>query len=48
MLQLENQKRTDSLVYRLLKDAFDDLIAHRWSDLASASGWRRTKCSGSR
>src|SRR5205823_4568658 len=33
MLQLDSQKRTDSLVYRLVKEAFDDLIAHRWSDL---------------
>jgi RNA polymerase sigma-54 factor len=38
MLQLENQKRTDSLVYRLVKDAFDDLIAHRWSDLGKRFG----------
>ena len=38
MLQLENQKRTDSLVYRLVKDAYDDLIAHRWSDLGKRFG----------
>jgi RNA polymerase sigma-54 factor len=38
MLQLENQKRTDSLVYRLVKDAFEDLIAHRWSDLGKRFG----------
>ena len=38
MLQLQNQKRTDSLVYRLVKDAFDDLIAHRWSDLGKRFG----------
>jgi len=38
MLQLENQKRADSLVYRLVKDAFDDLIAHRWSDLGKRFG----------
>jgi RNA polymerase sigma-54 factor len=38
LLQLENQKRTDSLVYRLVKDAFDDLIAHRWSDLGKRFG----------
>ena len=38
MLQLENQKRSDSLVYRLVKDAFDDLIAHRWSDLGKRFG----------
>ena len=38
ILQLENQKRNDSLVYRLVKDAFDDLIAHRWSDLGKRFG----------
>ena len=38
MLQLENQKRTDTLVYRLVKESFDDLIAHRWSDLGKRFG----------
>jgi RNA polymerase sigma-54 factor len=38
MLQLENQKRTDTLVYRLVKEAFEDLIAHRWSDLGKRFG----------
>ncbi len=38
MLQLESQKRTDTLVYRLVKEAFDDLIAHRWSDLGKRFG----------
>ena len=38
MLQLENQKRNDSLVYRLVKDAYEDLIAHRWSDLGKRYG----------
>ncbi len=38
MLQLENQKRADTLVYRLVKEAFDDLIAHRWSDLGKRFG----------
>ena len=38
VLQLENQKRTDTLVYRLVKEAFDDLIAHRWSDLGKRFG----------
>ncbi|MGH7341823.1 MAG: hypothetical protein ACREKH_15125, partial [Candidatus Rokuibacteriota bacterium] len=33
LLQLEDQGQTDQLVYRLVKEAFDDLIAHRWSDL---------------
>ena len=38
ILQLENQKRTDTLVYRLVKEAFEDLIAHRWSDLGKRFG----------
>ncbi len=38
MLQLEHQKRTDALVYRLVKEAFEDLIAHRWSDLGKRFG----------
>jgi RNA polymerase sigma-54 factor len=38
LLQLEDQKRTDTLVYRLVKEAFDDLIAHRWSELGKRFG----------
>jgi RNA polymerase sigma-54 factor len=38
LLQLEDQRRTDSLVYRLVKDAFSDLIAHRWSELGKRFG----------
>jgi len=38
MLQIESQKRTDTLVYRLVKEAFEDLIAHRWSDLGKRFG----------
>ena len=38
LLQLEHHKRTDSLVYRLVKEAYDDLIAHRWSDLGKRFG----------
>ena len=38
LLQLQDQGRTDSLVYRLVKDAFDDLIAHRWSELGKRFG----------
>src|SRR3989442_4961570 len=33
MLQLESRSETDTLAYRLVRDAFDDLKAHRWSDL---------------
>jgi RNA polymerase sigma-54 factor len=38
VLQLEEQKQTDTLVYRLVKEAFDDLINHRWSDLGKRFG----------
>ena len=38
LLQLENLKQTDTLTYRLVKEAFDDLINHRWSDLAKRFG----------
>ena len=38
LLQLDNQQRTDTLVYRLVKEAFEDLIAHRWSDLGKRFG----------
>jgi RNA polymerase sigma-54 factor len=34
LLQLAELEQTDSLAYRLVSEAFDDLIAHRWSDLA--------------
>ncbi len=33
LIQLEERKETDTLTYRLVKDAFADLIAHRWNDL---------------
>ncbi len=38
MLQLKDRKQTDTLAYRLLDEAYDDLIAHRWSDLAKRLG----------
>jgi RNA polymerase sigma-54 factor len=38
LLQLQEQGRTDTLTYRLLDESFDDLIAHRWSDLAKRLG----------
>lgn len=38
LLQLRDQGRTDSLAYRLVDEAFDDLIAHRWSELARRYG----------
>jgi RNA polymerase sigma-54 factor len=37
-LQLRDQKRTDSLEYRLLEEAYDDFIAHRWSELGKRLG----------
>jgi RNA polymerase sigma-54 factor len=36
--QLEDQKRTDTLAYRLVKEAWDDLKAHRWSDIGKRYG----------
>jgi RNA polymerase sigma-54 factor len=38
MLQIRDRKETDTLAYRLLSEAYDDLIAHRWSDLAKRLG----------
>src|SRR6185295_5318455 len=43
LLQLEDAKQTDTLTYRLVKEAFDDLIAHRWSDLAKRFGLTPTE-----
>jgi RNA polymerase sigma-54 factor len=34
LIQLHEQKETETLTYRLVSDAFPDLIAHRWNDLA--------------
>lgn len=34
LLQLEELKEQDTLTYKLVSEAFDDLIAHRWSELA--------------
>ena len=38
LIQLGEQADTDSLTYRLVHDAFPDLIAHRWNDLAKRFG----------
>ena len=38
LLQLRDQKRTDTLAYRLVNEAWDDLKAHRWSDIAKRYG----------
>jgi len=38
MLQLREQKKTDTLGYRLLDESYDDFIAHRWSELGKRLG----------
>ena len=38
LIQLEERKETDSLTYSLVKDAFPDLIAHRWNELGRKFG----------
>jgi RNA polymerase sigma-54 factor len=38
LLQLQDQGQEDTLTYRLVQDAFDDLIGHRWSDVAKRYG----------
>jgi RNA polymerase sigma-54 factor len=38
LIQLGEQADTGSLTYRLVHDAFPDLIAHRWNDLAKRFG----------
>jgi len=38
LLQLEDRRQTDSLAYRLVKEAWDDLKGHRWSDLGKRFG----------
>ena len=38
MLQLEDKKQTGTLAYQLVKDAWEDLKNHRWSDLGKRFG----------
>jgi RNA polymerase sigma-54 factor len=38
LLQLRDQGQEQTLTYRLVQDAFDDLIGHRWSDVAKRYG----------
>jgi RNA polymerase sigma-54 factor len=38
LIQLREEKDTDSLTFRLVDEAFPDLIAHRWNDLAKRFG----------
>jgi RNA polymerase sigma-54 factor len=43
LLQLEARGETDTLAHRLVRDAFDDLKAHRWSDLGKRFGLDATE-----
>jgi RNA polymerase sigma-54 factor len=38
LFQLEARSETETLCYRLVKEAFEDLKAHRWSDLGKRFG----------
>jgi RNA polymerase sigma-54 factor len=38
LIQLREARDTESLTYRLVDEAFPDLIAHRWNDLAKRFG----------
>ncbi|MBC8085784.1 MAG: RNA polymerase factor sigma-54 [Phycisphaerae bacterium] len=37
-LQIRSAGRSDSLLYRLVEEAFDELIAHRWNELGKRFG----------
>jgi len=43
LLQLREAQLTDSLVYRLIDEAFNDLLAHRWNELAKRFGVEPSK-----
>jgi RNA polymerase sigma-54 factor len=43
LIQLEERKETESLTYRLVHEAFPDLIAHRWNDLGRRFGTEPAK-----
>ena len=38
LLQLSDGKQQESLQFRLVRDAFDELIAHRWSEISKRFG----------
>jgi len=38
LLQLEDKRQTDTLAYRLVNEAWDDLKNHRWSELGKRLG----------
>ncbi|HEU5181974.1 MAG TPA: RNA polymerase factor sigma-54 [Candidatus Polarisedimenticolia bacterium] len=42
-LQLREAGETDTLAYRLVSEAFNDLIAHRWNELAKRFGVEPSK-----
>jgi RNA polymerase sigma-54 factor len=42
-LQLRDAGETDTLAYRLVSEAFNDLIAHRWNELAKRFGVEPSK-----
>jgi RNA polymerase sigma-54 factor len=46
LIQLREAGDTDSLTYRLVAEAFTDLIAHRWNDLAKRFGVEPAKVQG--
>jgi RNA polymerase sigma-54 factor len=43
VLQLREAGETDTLAYRLVSEAFSDLIAHRWNELAKRFGVEPSK-----
>ncbi|MCU0626699.1 MAG: RNA polymerase factor sigma-54 [Gemmatimonadaceae bacterium] len=38
LLQLEDAGETESLAWRIVRDGFDELLAHRWSELSKRFG----------
>jgi RNA polymerase sigma-54 factor len=38
LLQLQDKKQTDTLAYQIVRDAWEDLKGHRWSDLGKRFG----------
>jgi len=43
LLQLREAQLIDSLIYRLIDEAFNDLLAHRWNELAKRFGVEPSK-----
>jgi RNA polymerase sigma-54 factor len=43
LLQLRDAQLTDALIYRLIDEAFNDLLAHRWNELAKRFGVEPSK-----